>query len=133
MMRIRGQARRLWLWASLPCATPAIRDLIATVAISQGLVRIIDGRLFALTQVTYLDHLAYGILQLIVGLWLVSTRWSMLRPSGSGRMAAAMMAGTWTMLAVEAWGKSGTSWVSALIFAWAMAIEARWHDAIATD
>lgn len=128
-MRLR--ARRFWLWLTLPAGTPAIRDLIASVAIGQGVVRAIDGRLFAMLPTIYMDQLVYGLVQLVVGIWLISTRWSVLRSSGAGRMAAAMMSGVWVMLAIESWSRSGSSWIVAVIFAWVMAVEARWHDAVA--
>ena len=129
--RIRARARSFWAWLTLPAGTPAIRDLIAAVAIGQGVVRIVDGAVFAMLPTTYLDQLLYGVMQLVVGVWLLSTRWSALRPSGAGRLAAAMMAGVWVMLAVESWPRSGSSWIVAVIFAWVMAVEARWHDAVA--
>jgi hypothetical protein len=121
---MRERLRAVWLWATLPGSTAALRDFVAVFCLVQAAVRLIDGLLFALTETVLATHATYGVLQMTAGLWLLSTRWA--RGSVAGRMAAAYAAGLFVMLAVDLFGRNAASGAPALLFAWVLAAEARY-------
>lgn len=114
------------MWASVPAATPALRDFVGVFCLIQGAVRLIDGLLFVVQPMVLAAESTYGVVSMLVGLWLLSTRWTELRASGSGRLAAAATAGLFVVLAADTLGRNATAGVPALLFAWVMAIEARY-------
>lgn len=121
-----ARLRAVWRWASVPANTPGIRDFVAMFCLIQGGVRLIDGAVFAMLPTVLATQATYGIVEVLIGFWLLSTRWLMLRPSGAGRLAAAAACGLFVMLAVDILSRNATSGIPALLFAWVMAAEARY-------
>jgi len=106
----------------------ALRDTVAAVLVVQGLIRLIDGRLFKVTPLAYGSAELYGCLMLGIGLWLAVTRRR--RHCWYGALAAAATAALYVWVANAVWSVSATAGAAALIYAVAMYVEARaWHGA----
>jgi len=79
----------------------AVRRLIALFAIGQGLLRIDLWQIGNVSDVSLSSSFVFDILLLIAGLFLLFT--STKRLTISGRLAAAFMAGIYTICSTMAW------------------------------
>lgn len=121
------EARHLPARAARRIITPpmgtGLRDTITAALIVQGVIRLIDGRLFTVQHLDYGSNELYGALMLMTGLWLLVTRWH--RSAWYGALAAAFASAFYVWLALAVWESSATSGGAALVFAVAMFAEAR--------
>lgn len=100
-----------------------VRGGLCALLIGNGLIRLIDGRLFNLSPLAYGRDAAYGALLLSVGLFLLVTLRQ--RRRRSGQLAAVLAAALWAWLAFVAAETSAISAFNAGVFAVAAFIEAR--------
>lgn len=110
---VRKRLDRLARWVMMPSATPVVRDFVAVFLAGQGVIRLIDGRLFALTPLAMFSDTLYGHVQLITGVLLLVTRYRRWKPIGG--VMAAVAAGMCAVLAAAAYQTSVTSSWGALV------------------
>lgn len=118
-----GPLKRLALWLLTPPCGTAARDIIGVTFLGQGLIRIIDGRLFTSTLLLHGSSELYGLAQLLLAVALLATRRR--RTRWPGKLAAAFACGFCGWLIYAAWPASATSAFGALVLAWAMFLETR--------
>ncbi len=120
---VRQLAGRALVRIGTPAADTTVRDVFGVALFSQGAIRVIDGRLFAVTHLSYGDNAIYGALMVVVGLWLIATRWR--RTTWYGALAAALAGMFYLWLAVAVWNTSATSGGAAIVYAVTMLVEGR--------
>lgn len=100
-----------------------VRFGLCILLIGNGLIRLIDGRVFRLPPLAHGSDAAYGALLLSVGLFLLATLSQRRRPLG--QWAAVLATGLWGWLAFVAATSSAISAFNAGMFAVASFVEAR--------
>lgn len=119
----RSALRDFLLWLLTPPCGTGIRDLIGVIFVLQGLVRLIDGRVFSTTALVGGSTEMYGLAQMLLGMGLLLTRKQ--RHARWGRGAAAFACGMCVWLVIAAWDSSATSAVSAIVMSWGLFLESR--------
>lgn len=114
----------VYRWALYPSLTRGGRDVIGMILLGQGLIRLIDGRLFAMTQLNFVQPPVWGIAQFLMGVALCATGTCRWRHTTGGRTIASLAAGLLTVMAVAAYHVSVPSTWTALVMAYYCLIEA---------
>lgn len=120
---VRAIPRRALARVITPPGGTALRDAFGAALFVQGIIRLIDGRLFAVTHLRYGSNEMYGALMVIVGVWLIATRGR--RATWYGAMGATLAAAFYVWLAVAVWSTSATSGGAAIVYAGALFVEGR--------
>lgn len=107
MQRVQTTSKRLYVWALTPCQTYAIRDILILFLVGQGIIRIIDGRLFTLPVLSLFPDDVFGHMQFLTGIALLLTRAR--RHDALGSTVAAITAGVFAMLVYASWQSAVTS------------------------
>lgn len=115
--------RRAALRLMTPPSGTGMRDALGLALLVQGVIRVIDGRLFAVTHLRYGDNAMYGALMIGIGLWLLVTRWK--RSTWYGALGASLAGMFYLWLAVAVWQASATSGGQAIVYALALLLESR--------
>jgi len=115
---------RLWHWFTQPNATSGMRDLIAVALLGMGIIRAIDGLVFATLHFTFAPQWLWAVAQLVCGGLLLLTRTPPLRHDLAGRVVASVACGLCVAMAAGAYGVAATTTFVALVFAWVLFIEA---------
>lgn len=92
--------------------------------LGQGIIRLIDGRLFVTVPLSFAPAWIYAIVQIVLGSGLLLTGGCYWRRSTAGRMIASIAAGFCAMLAVASYQQSATSAWGALVLTWVAILEA---------
>jgi hypothetical protein len=110
---MQATGKRLYVWALTPCHTYVIRDILILFLLGQGIIRIIDGRLFTLPVLSLFPDDVFGHMQFLTGIALLLTRKRRQEPIGS--TVAAIAAGVFAMLVYATWQVAVTSSWGALV------------------
>jgi hypothetical protein len=119
---------RLWDWSTHPRVTNEMRDLCTGLVLGQGIIRTIDGNLFPTPQTDYAPSQVWGVVMIIIGVLLVSTRGCKLRSATCGRLVASAACGFCVAFAVAVYNSSAASAYVHLVIAYIMALEAQVHE-----
>ena len=76
---------RFWHWFTQPSVSSAVRDLIAIALLGQGLIRAIDGMMFATAYLAFAPQWVYALAQIVCGGLLLLTRSEAIRHGLAGR------------------------------------------------
>ena len=118
--RIRGYVR--------PSLSPGYRDCVAFVMVGEGLIRFIDGALFATPAMDYLPARIWGLFELLIGLLLFATRGCQARAGLRGRIIASIGCGFLVAMAYTLFSTSAASAVLHGSLAALFAPEAQVHE-----
>lgn len=119
---------RFWDWSTHPRVTSELRDLCTVLVLGQGIIRTIDGNLFPTPQTDFATSQVWGVIAIILGVLLVSTRGCKLRAAKRGQLVASAVCGFCVAFAAAVYNSSAASAYVHLIIAYIMALEAQVHE-----
>lgn len=111
-------------WCVLPPASRVGRDVVGAFLLGQGIIRMIDGRLFNTVPLEYAPSWIYALIQVILGAGILLTSSCRWRHTFTGRLIASITAGFCAMLVVASFEVSATSAWGALVLCWVCVLEA---------
>lgn len=123
-----ARAKHFAHWFATPAISRIGRDIVGAFLLGQGIIRVIDGRLFATTSLLYAPPWSYAVVQVILGLALLLTGGCRWRHTMFGRLLASATAGFCFLLAVAAYPASATSAWGAIVLTWVCVLEAGARD-----
>jgi len=119
-----NQARNFSHWFFTPGIARIGRDIVGAFLLGQGIIRVIDGRLFNILPLQYAPELVYAIAQIVLGAGMLLTGGCRWRHTLTGRFIASITAGFCAMLAVASYANSAPSAWGALVLCWVCILEA---------
>jgi hypothetical protein len=111
-------------WLTTPGIARIGRDIVGAFLVGQGVIRVIDGRVFNLLPLEYAPDWAYAIAQIILGAAILATGGCRWRHTVTGRVIASITAGFCVLLAVASLPNSAPSAWGALVLGWVCILEA---------
>jgi hypothetical protein len=111
-----------------PGRTADVREAVALLMIGEGLIRFIDGALFATPTMDYLPTRVWGLFSFVIGLLLWRSRCCERRVAISGRLVAAIGCGFLVAMASSLYGASAPSAFVHAGAAFVLALEAQVHE-----
>lgn len=119
-----GQMRVFRRWLLTPAISRIGRDIVGAFLLGQGIIRLIDGRVFRLGPLGFAPMWAYAVAQIVFGLAMLLTGGCRWRHTVTGRMIASTTAGLCVVLAAASYQTSAPSTWGALVLAWVCVLEA---------
>lgn len=101
-----------------------MRVLIAFAMLGQGIIRAIDGLMFATSHLEFAPQWLWALAQIVCGGLLLLTHSDTMRHNLAGRVVASISCGLFVALAAAVYPTAATSAIVALLFAWVLFLEA---------
>lgn len=120
--------RRFGVWATRSSETSGMRDMCGVMLLCMGLIRTIDGNLFATPQIDYAPAQIWGVIEIIIGVLVLATRSCQARPRLFSRLVASAACGFCLALAVAVYHSSAIAACIHLIIGYVMALEAQVNE-----